>query len=260
MPIDFHNEKNRFTYSKRLANSTWINKIREIYDVKGKKALDIGCGGGIYTKALSEMGASYVTGLDFSEQMLISAKDNCKDHNNIDFKVGNALDTKLPGEQYDVVLERAVIHHITDLSSCFKETFRLLKKGGSCIIQDRTPEDCLLKGSSTHIRGYFFSKYPNLKEKEISRRYSSEEVHQALLNAGFQKIKEYKLWETRSIYNEVDQLSNDLLSRTGRSILHELTDNQLQNLVDYIKQQLKTENGEQIIEKDRWTIWTARKN
>lgn len=257
MPIDFHNEKNRFMYSKRSANSTWIKKITEICSVKEKRALDIGCGGGIYTKALAEMGASHVTGLDFSKQMLVSARDNCRNYKNIDFKFGNALDTKLSSSRYDLVLERAVIHHITVLPSCFKEIFRVLKPGGSCIIQDRTPEDCFLEGSPSHIRGYFFAKYPDLKDYEISRRYSSEDVQQTLRSSGFQEIQEYKLWETRAVYNGIDDLVNDLISRTGRSVLHELSDSQLKELVDEIIQQIGEDAP--IIEQDRWTIWKALK-
>ncbi|MGE8203375.1 class I SAM-dependent methyltransferase [Heyndrickxia sp. NPDC080065] len=258
MPINFHNPEDRFTYAKRNADATWIQLIKKICTIEGKKVIDIGCGGGIYTKALAEMGALKVTGLDFSENILTSAQQNCKEFENINFIVGNALETDLPSEQYDIVLERAVIHHIKDLDTCFKEIYRLLKNGGSCIIQDRTPEDFLLEGSTTHIRGYFFSKFPELIDKEISRRYSSEEVQQALQNAGFHGMKEYQLWETRKVYEDKNDLFDDLYNRTGRSILHELTDEQLQDLVLYIKEKLNSHH-QPIIEQDRWTIWKADK-
>lgn len=89
------------------------------------------------------MGASNVTGLDFSEQILTSAKEKCEEYSNINFKLGNALDTKLEDEQYDIILERAIIHHIQNLNECFKKAYRLLKPGGIFLIQDRNPEDCL---------------------------------------------------------------------------------------------------------------------
>lgn len=258
MAIDFHSRENRSSYSTRAADPTWVKKINDLCDVKGKKVLDIGCGGGIYTKALAMMGASSVTGVDFSRQQLLSAKENCREYSNIDFRLGDALDTKLENDRFDIVLERAVIHHIKDLTLCANEIYRVLKPGGICIIQDRTPEDCLVEGSKSHIRGYFLEKFPPLIRKETSRRHSSEKVRDALQEAGFKVCKEYKLWEVRKTYNDIEELVRDLMNRTGRSILHELTDRQLEELAVYIKRQ-NFKPGEPIVEKDRWTIWHAVK-
>ncbi|MGE7625329.1 class I SAM-dependent methyltransferase [Viridibacillus sp. NPDC096237] len=91
MAIDFHSQDNRSTYAKRQADDTWVNMIQSICEVKGKKVLDIGCGGGIYTKAFAEMGSSFVMGLDFSEQILSSAKENCKSYTNVDFHLGKCI-------------------------------------------------------------------------------------------------------------------------------------------------------------------------
>ncbi|GMK37009.1 hypothetical protein PCCS19_00620 [Paenibacillus sp. CCS19] len=62
------------------------------------------------------MGASQVKGVDFSEEMLRGASQNCKDCNNIKFIHGDAYDTKLPDGEYDIILERALIHHLVDYS------------------------------------------------------------------------------------------------------------------------------------------------
>jgi 2-polyprenyl-3-methyl-5-hydroxy-6-metoxy-1,4-benzoquinol methylase len=71
MPIDFHSAQNRYTYASREADPAWRQAISEIVAMEGKDALDIGCGGGIYTKALAQMGAAHVTGVDFSREMLL---------------------------------------------------------------------------------------------------------------------------------------------------------------------------------------------
>lgn len=262
MPIDFHSEKNRTSYSSREASPTWVAKMQDLLPhLQGQHVLDIGCGGGIYCKAFVDMGAGRVTGVDFSEEILKGARENCEPYEQIDFVAGNALDTGLPSGQYDVILERALTHHLQkdQLPACFEEASRLLKPGGVLLIQNRTPEDCLLPGSRTHMRGYFFERYPKLSDKEVSRRHSSPTIQEALQGAGFSQVDEHTLWETRRVYGDSKELSQDLLSRTGRSILHELSDEELADLTAFIEEKMSLQAGEEIEEQDRWTIWVARK-
>jgi ubiquinone/menaquinone biosynthesis C-methylase UbiE len=258
VPINFHDKKNRMTYTTRTADENWVNLIREDLDVSDKLVVDMGCGGGIYTKALSGMGARHVTGIDFSEEMLKGASENCKGIANVTFLLGNANSSNLPKQQFDIILERALIHHLSDLDACFKEANRILKKNGTLIIQDRTPKDCLLPGDVNHIRGYFFEKYPKLIDQEISRRHDSSKVKIALEANDFKLVKEVQHWETRCTYNNLELLLDDLLLRSGRSILHELTDGELQELGLFVKNMLG-EITPPIIEKDSWTIWLAIK-
>ncbi|GGI17557.1 class I SAM-dependent methyltransferase [Gottfriedia solisilvae] len=256
MSINFHEEQNKLSYTTRLADQSWIDFIKNHIDVNGKMVVDIGCGGGIYSKALAMLGAK-VTAVDFSEEMLKGATENCKGLENIAFLQGNAYHTNLASSSFDIILQRALIHHLKDLDACFKEANRLLKKNGLLIIQDRTPEDCLLPGDPNHIRGYFFEKYPKLESIESSRRYPSQKVIQALESNGFYITTEEKLWEARRHYQNFEQLSDDLRQRTGRSILHELTNDELSMLIQTIQSKLNHQTA--IIEKDRWTIWIAIK-
>lgn len=258
MGINFHNDENRNSYTTRDADSSWKQTINNIVDIKKiTNALDIGCGGGIYLKALSDMGIPSVTGVDFSKVILEGARENCKDYPNITFKYGNAFDTGLENSSFQLILERALIHHLDDLYSCFKEAYRLLEENGIFIIQDRTPEDCLLQGDRNHIRGYFFEVFPRLAEKEMNRRHDSSHVIEKLKDVGFKEVEEIKLWETRKVYETKEQLLNDLRNRTGRSILHELNDDELNLLIEHIDHSLAIDTD--IIEKDRWTIWKAVK-
>ncbi|MGG3468776.1 methyltransferase domain-containing protein [Neobacillus pocheonensis] len=258
MGIDFHSQENRVTYTTRTANHSWINAIKDLVPIENiSKAVDIGCGGGIYSKALSDMGVSMVTGVDFSEPILEGARENCKEYKNISFKHGSAFESGLATNSADLLLERALIHHFEDLPACFDEAYRILKEDGFYIVQDRTPADCLIEGSDTHIRGYFFEVFPRLMEKETKRRHDSQTVVEGLRAAGFKDIQEITLWETRKLYETRDQLLQDLSERTGRSILHELDNNELKLLLNHIDEAIKRETN--IVEKDRWTIWKAVK-
>ncbi len=257
MPINFHDKKDRCSYAKRQADSSWITKILEIVNPRGKHVVDIGCGGGIYTRAWARLGAAHVLGLDFSEQMIQTAQELSIDYQNTSFQGGNAISTGLEDKYADIVFERALIHHLSDIPRCLSESSRLLKSGGIFIIQERTPEDVGVPASKEHIRGYFFEKFPHLLDIEYKRRPIKNDIQEKLRFAGFNDIKEYSLWETRRTYQNFSDLANDLRERTGRSILHELNDEQLEELIKYIS--IKIPSGEAIIEKDRWTIWTAKR-
>ncbi|GHO85467.1 class I SAM-dependent methyltransferase [Dictyobacter formicarum] len=257
-PINFHAEEIRNTYAARQATGTWKTLINHTVEVQGRTVADIGCGGGIYAKALADMGAAHITCIDSSEVMLSDAQSTLKAHNNISYVKSDALQIPIEAQQFDIVLERALIHHLKreELSVNFAEALRILKPGGILIVQDRTPEDCLLAGSQTNIRGYFFTRYPKLAQQEIARRHDNATVMSALHQTGFRVIEKRQLWETRQVHNNFATLEYDLKARTGRSILHELNDSELNDLCEYIHRQIDGDS-QAIVEQDRWTIWSA---
>jgi ubiquinone/menaquinone biosynthesis C-methylase UbiE len=256
MGINFHDEKNAFTYATRDADVSWQQCIEELATIEGKHVLDIGCGGGIYTKKIAQMGAKSITALDYSSVMLEATKETCNEFENVSYVVADATNIPLEDEQFDVIFSRAVIHHLPDLHAYFKEAYRLLKPSGILITQDRTIEDCTIPGNEQHIRGFFFDTFPRLLEKEATRRPSSQSVHEALQHTNFSKTTEQTLWEMRKTHSTKDALLHDVSLRTGRSILHELSDNELSFLLQNLS---KAINEEPIIERDCWTIWVSKK-
>ena len=69
----------------------------------------------------------------------------------------------------------------------------------------------------------------------------------------------YTRERTRRTYTNFDELREDLLFRIGRSILNELSDEELADLVAYIQGQLHRNDEQAIVERDRWTVWSAQK-
>lgn len=257
MPINFHDTNNKYTYSSREANTSWREMIQNIIDVKGKTIIDIGCGGGIYTKELALMGAERVIGFDFSNEILQAARENCAAFQNISFVHGEAHHTDLTNETFDIVISRAVIHHLQNIPQFLQEASRILKKDGILILQDRTIEDCTIPGSPEHIRGYFFSVYPKLIHTETKRRPETTNIQQLLIKNGLHPFPIQTVWEIRKTHDSIETLLQDLSPRTGRSILHELTDNELSHLLHHMHSKLY--DRAPIIEQDRWTIWSAKK-
>ncbi|MFD1773038.1 hypothetical protein [Paenibacillus rhizophilus] len=59
MPIDFHDHNNQSTYASREAEARWVQTIEQHVRLQGMRVLDLGCGCGIYTKALALSGAGF---------------------------------------------------------------------------------------------------------------------------------------------------------------------------------------------------------
>ncbi|MBH8596560.1 class I SAM-dependent methyltransferase [Thermoactinomyces sp. CICC 10523] len=252
MPINFHDRANRFTYANRNIDPAWIRFMEQEISWHGKRVVDIGCGGGIYTSELLNLGAKSVVGIDFSEAMLSVAKS---EHKEIEFCKGDAYATGLQDCSFDLVFSRALIHHLRDLPAYFREVYRILKPGGIIITQNRTVADCHLPGSPDHLRGYFFEKFPRLQQIEKDRRHNHDKVVQALLQTGFTGIVSKSLWETRKTYATFEQFADEMRNRSGRSILHELTDGEIEELIRYIAAKVGTETP--VTDRDRWSVWIA---
>ena len=77
----------------------------------------------------------------------------------------------------------------------------------------------------------------------------------ALQAAGFRDIKGVTLWELRKTHDDWQGLKQDLANRTGRSILHDLSYDELAALILFVEKRLAPDGP--IVEKDRWTMWSA---
>lgn len=255
MTIDFHDARNAGTYATRSADPGWIDQMSSLLgDRTPGTVVDIGCGGGIYSRAWRDLGASAVIGLDFSAQMIADASA-AGGNEGISFRVSSAYDTGMEDASVDIVFSRAVIHHLDDRDAAFREAFRILKPGGMVIVQDRTIEDVLQPASLHHFRARFFTMFPRLLEEERLRRPALTAFAEVLGRSGFRQPQVQHFWEDRTKYANEEALRADLRSRTGRSILHALSDDELAQLTDSI---VEDRVGHfPLVERDRWTVWTA---
>ena len=98
---------------KRLhkLNPQRLEYILSRSEIKNKKILDIGCGGGILSEELSKMGAK-VTGIDSSKKSISIAKKHAKEKNlDIEYINGSILDISNLGK-YDCIICFEMIEHI----------------------------------------------------------------------------------------------------------------------------------------------------
>ena len=255
--MDFHSQRNIGTYASRVADASWSAAMRSLVDPIGLRVADTGCGGGIYTRAWSNLGSVSVVGVDFSAQMVTDAREASASWPGLSFIQGDATATGLPDATFDVVFSRAVVHHLPDILAAFKEAHRILNLGGTLIVQDRTIDDVCQPASPEHLRGYFFELFPRLLQIEEGRRPSNASVIDHLREAGYEGLIVQPLYEQRRTYATPTDLERDLRARTGRSILHELVDEEIEQLVIYV---LEAVAGRfPLHEVDRWTVWSGRK-
>lgn len=257
--MDFDDPRAHNRYNREDIDPDWKNLWTGKWNVTGKRVTELGCGGGTYCRALAAMGA-HVTGVDASSTQLETAQTTSQGWG-ITFKLADAADTELSDESQDVVIMRALIHHLSDPLPVLRETARILHPGGWAVIQDRTVEDCMLPFSPEHLRGHLFEFEPRLLDFERKRRYSVHQVCRAFKQAGFTAISHHSFWETRRTFPTFDALRQDFLNRNNRSILEAFDDQGLYRLTaSLIRRLQKVGETPPIRDRDRWTVWKGQKS
>lgn len=128
---DFMNSLISFNQHK-----TWRKKALRLMDIRpGQKALDVCCGTGDWTLALSEaVGPSgHVTGLDFSENMLSVAEHKLEQSGRHNFELdhADAMNMPYPDNTFDRVSIGFGLRNVPDYLKVLKEMNRVLKPGGT---------------------------------------------------------------------------------------------------------------------------------
>jgi ubiquinone/menaquinone biosynthesis C-methylase UbiE len=106
----------------------------------GDHILDLGSGAGndcfVARALVGEEGR--VTGIDFTEQMVSKAIDNCKrlGYRNIEFVRGDIEEMPFSNDSFDVVISNCVLNLVPDKTKAFSEIYRVLKPGGHFCVSD----------------------------------------------------------------------------------------------------------------------------
>lgn len=95
---------------------------------RGEKALDLGCGTGIYSYLLLERGLN-VTGIDISSEMLNVAKVK-RGEENVNFVQGDIHSLPFADGTFDLVISNIVLEFTKQPKQIVQEALRVLKKGG----------------------------------------------------------------------------------------------------------------------------------
>ncbi len=147
-------DKDEIERFSRIADEWWdshgkfaplhrINPLRVEYvrkqilgtfpSIEGCRLLDIGCGGGLVSESMANLGAQ-VTGIDASEKNITVAKLHAEQSKlDIDYRNTTAEALVAENAQYDVVLALEIIEHVADIPAFVECVCKLAKPGGLVI-------------------------------------------------------------------------------------------------------------------------------
>jgi cyclopropane fatty-acyl-phospholipid synthase-like methyltransferase len=149
---DVYERKTRWTMM-RLAN------VRELVDPQpGDRVLDLGCAAGAMAHFLSTFGCETV-GTDYAPSAIERARELYPD---ISFELADCSDLPFRAASFDKVVAADLTEHLdqTTLDAMFRETFRVLRPGGTLSIHTPNPrhlierlkqKEILLEQNPTHI-------------------------------------------------------------------------------------------------------------
>jgi SAM-dependent methyltransferase len=114
--------------------------LRLLGEVKGRRVLDLGCGGGQAAIACAKQGAS-VIGVDFSAEQLAIARRLCEQEAvKVELRHGDLADLAfLSSDSVDLVFSASALDYIEDISRVFRQCHRVLKVGAPLVFSCKHP-------------------------------------------------------------------------------------------------------------------------
>jgi 2-polyprenyl-6-hydroxyphenyl methylase/3-demethylubiquinone-9 3-methyltransferase len=119
-----------------ILNPVRARFVEERAKLRGSRALDVGCGGGLLCEALLRAGAQ-VTGIDLAEGMIEVAKLHAAEQSlSIDYRVADAESLAASGAAgtFDVVTCMEMLEHVPAPHDTVATLARLARPGGSVFI------------------------------------------------------------------------------------------------------------------------------
>ena len=124
--------------------------VKAIDPQSGERVLDIACGTGTSSSALTRTGAT-VVGLDFSPGMLEQAR---RKHSSVEFVEGDAMQLPFVSDEFDAVTISFGLRNVADPRAALDEMYRVLKPGGRLVICEfsRPPVALIRAGYFTYLK------------------------------------------------------------------------------------------------------------
>jgi ubiquinone/menaquinone biosynthesis C-methylase UbiE len=179
---------------------------------KGRRSLDIGCGGGQFAIEASRAGIESV-GMDISFRSLEIAKRHAEGMGaEVEYVYAEPMNPPFKSETFDLLMSKDTLHHLMDPESALKSLKELLRENGGLIIYEHVGKSGAVSRIIEAFNGLLVGKiqrrYENVDVPEVLQRGSVNE------DAGMQKVvpavkKHFKLrilHGEHMLYFEMEQL------------------------------------------------------
>ncbi len=146
MAQNIYDDNEFFTEYSKLARSVkgldgapeWPTLRAMLPPMAGRRAVDLGCGFGWFSRWAAEAGAASVLGIDISERMLARAAAET-DHTAITYERHDLDTIGLPNSAFDVAYSSLTLHYLADLDRFLATVHRALAAGGSFVFSIEHP-------------------------------------------------------------------------------------------------------------------------
>lgn len=165
-----------YATSRRADPSIVQTLARELGITPSGTYLDVACGTGSYTVALSGLGGAW-SAADVSKVMLAQASEKSSA---IAWTRSSADVLPFPDAAFDGAICTLAIHHFADLTAPFAEVRRTLRAGPFVIFT----------GLAEQMRHYWLCHYfPEMMARSIEKMPSEPQIRAALSKSGFTSVK-----------------------------------------------------------------------
>lgn len=120
-------ERTAVAQPRREMRSLALLDAAALGDGQGRRALEIGCGGGAYTEPFARRTQAAVTGIDLTPVLLRQARSTVP--SNVHLAAADAAALPFASDTFDAVVGNAVLHHLPVIPTAH-EILRVLRPGG----------------------------------------------------------------------------------------------------------------------------------
>jgi ubiquinone/menaquinone biosynthesis C-methylase UbiE len=157
----------------------------------GDRMLDVATGGGHTALAFAGI-ARRVVAYDLTEPMLQAARGHVRGRGaaNVEFVAGDATALPFRDGSFDVVTCRTAAHHFPDVGAAVRQIHRVLRPGGSLLLQD-------ILGHDDAAANAFILEVERRRDPSHVRSYRLAEWKAFLRATGLTIIEEFLIWKIR---------------------------------------------------------------